>query len=76
MNFEYKTEYCMKQEENNAEVSQEDLINWVAELFYADRLSSEIINKSFKALGSLETQMISMLKCSFGTTDCLEMIKK
>ena len=41
----------MDQQENKARVKQEDLINWVAEVWYDDKLSSEIISKSFKAMG-------------------------
>ena len=35
---------------NQSKESQEDLINWFAEVWYADKLSPEMINKSFKAL--------------------------
>ena len=45
------TKYCMDQQDNKARVTQEDLINWVAEVWYDDKLSSEIISKSFKAAG-------------------------
>ena len=36
---------------NQSKESQEDLINWFAEVWYADKLSQEMINKSFKAFG-------------------------
>ena len=45
------TKYCMDQQVNKARITQEDLINWVAEVWYDDKLSSEIISKSFKAAG-------------------------
>ena len=45
------TKYCMDQQDNKARVTQEDLINWVAEVWFDDKLSSEIISKSFKAAG-------------------------
>ena len=49
MNSEKKfSEYCMKQEESSVKVSHKDLINWVAKVWYADKLSPKIINKSFK----------------------------
>ena len=42
------TEYCMEQEDSYEKASQEDLINWDVEVWYADKLSPELINKSFK----------------------------
>ena len=45
------TKYCMNHQDNKARVTQEDLINWVAEVWYDNKLSSEIISKSFKAAG-------------------------
>ena len=41
----------MDQQDIKVRVTQEDLINWVAEVWYDDKLSSEIISKSFKATG-------------------------
>ena len=38
----------MDQQDIKARVTQEDLINWVAEVYYDDKLSSEIIDESFK----------------------------
>ena len=45
------TKYCIDQEEGNTKVSQEDLINWVWEVWYSEKLSQEIIKKSFKIAG-------------------------
>ena len=42
------TKYCKDQQVNKARVTQEDLINWVAEVLYYGKLTSEIISKSFK----------------------------
>ena len=41
----------MDQQDIKTRVIQEDLINWVVEVWYDDKLSSEIINKSFKSAG-------------------------
>ena len=54
----------MDQQDNKARVTQEDLINWVAEVWYDDKLSSEIISKSFKAAGLLWHLMVVKMKCS------------
>ena len=45
------TKYCIDQEEGNTKVSQEDLINWVWEVWNSEKLSQEIIKKSFKIAG-------------------------
>ena len=45
------TKYCKDQLVNKARVTQEDLINWVAEVLYYGKLTSEIISKSFKRAG-------------------------
>ena len=39
----------MDQQDFKTRVTQEDLTNWVAEVWYDDKLSYEIISKSFKA---------------------------
>ena len=44
------TKYCMDQQDIKARVTQEDLINWVAEVWYDDKLFSQIISKSFKTV--------------------------
>ena len=42
---------CMDQHDIKARVIQEDLMNWVKEVWYDDKISSEIINKPFKTEG-------------------------
>ena len=58
------TKYCMDQQNNKTRVTQEDLIKSVAEVWYDDKLSSEIISKSFKQRGLLWHLMIVKTKCS------------
>ena len=41
----------MNQQNINARVTQQDLINWIEEFWYDDKLSSEIISKPFKTVG-------------------------
>ena len=53
IDLEKYTEYCIEQEESNVKVSQEDFINWVAEVNDAVKISLEMINKSFNSLGFL-----------------------
>ena len=45
------TRYCIDQKDTKARVTQEDLINWVGEIWYDDKLSSEMISKSFNTAG-------------------------
>ena len=45
------TKYCMDQQDIKTTIPQEDLTNRVAEVWYDDKLSSDIINKSFKTSG-------------------------
>ena len=42
------TKYYMNQQDIKARVTQENMINWIAEVWYDDKLSSEIIIKPFK----------------------------
>ena len=41
----------MENKNSNAKVSQNDLINWVWEVWYSKSISSNMIKKSFKAAG-------------------------
>ena len=43
--------YCINQKDTKARVTQEDFINWVGEILYDNKLSSIMINKSFKTTG-------------------------
>ena len=45
------TDYWMETKNSNAKVSQNYLINWVWEVWYSKRISSNMIRKSFKAAG-------------------------
>ena len=45
------TDYWMETKNSNAKVSQNDLINWVWEVWYSKSISSNMIRKSFKAAG-------------------------
>ena len=42
------TKYCIDQKDIKARVAQEDLQNWVGEICHDDKLSSEMVSKSFK----------------------------
>ena len=42
------TKYCTDQKDIKARVTQKDLINWVGEIWYDDKLTSEMVRKSFK----------------------------
>ena len=42
------TDYLMETKKSNAKVSQNDLINWVWEVWYSKSISSNKIRKSFK----------------------------
>ena len=44
------TDYWMETKNSNAKVSQNDLINWVWEVWYSKSISSNMIRKSFKAV--------------------------
>ena len=44
----------MDQHDIKARVIQEDLMNWVKEVWYDDKFSSEIINKPFKTEGIID----------------------
>ena len=46
----YRSKWC------KAKMTQEDMINWVGEIWYDDKLSSEMISKSFKTEGITLTQ--------------------
>ena len=45
------TDYWMETKNSNAKVSQNYLINWVWEVWYSKRISSNMIRKSFKEAG-------------------------
>ena len=45
------TDYWMETKNSNAKVSQNDLINWVWEVWYCKSLYLNMIRKSFKAAG-------------------------
>ena len=47
------TKYCIHKKDTKARVTQEDLINWIGEIWYDNKLSSEIVSKSFKTVESL-----------------------
>ena len=45
------SKYCIDQKETKVRVTQEELINCVGEIWYDNKLSSEIVSKSFKTAG-------------------------
>ena len=45
------TRYCMDQKGTKVRVTHEDLINWVGEIWYDDKLSFKMVSKSFKTTG-------------------------
>ena len=45
------TKYYINQNDTKTRVTQEDLIKWIGEIWYDDKLSSEMIRKSFKTVG-------------------------
>ena len=42
------TKYCIDQNDTKERVTQDDMINWVREIWYDDKLPSEMAIKSFK----------------------------
>ena len=40
--------YWIDQQHTKARVTQEDLINWIREIWYDDKLSSEMVSKKYK----------------------------
>ena len=45
------TKFYMYQKDAKARIAQEDLINWVREIWYDDKLSFGMVSKSFKITG-------------------------
>ena len=47
------TKYCIDQKDTKARITQEDLINWVGEIWYYNKLFYKMVNKSLKVWESL-----------------------
>ena len=58
------TKYCMDKQDIEAIVTQEDLIDWVAEIWYDKKLSSEIISSHLKQRELLWHLIGVRTKCS------------
>ena len=66
------TKYWIDQKHINARVTQEDPINWVGEIWYDDKLSSEMDSKSFKTVGITLAQDESEDEMFIGHNSLLE----
>ena len=40
------TKYCIDQKDTKTKITREDLINWVVEIWFNNKLSFEMVNKS------------------------------
>ena len=66
------TRYCIDQKDTKARVTQEDLINWVGEIWYDDKLSFEMVSKSLKTTGITLAQDWSEYEMFIGHNSLLE----
>ena len=60
------TKYCIDQKDTKGRVTQKDPINWVRDIWYDDRLCSEVVRKLFKTTGitlTLDGSEDEMLIC-------------
>ena len=64
--------YFLEQNNCSAKVSQEDIISWTEETWYNHKISTEIVNKSFKKLELLWISMEEKMNCLLGTKKLLE----
>ena len=55
--------YCKNHKDSKARTAQEDLIDWVWEIWNYDKISSDMVSNSFKTVGSLWHEMEVKTKC-------------